>query len=329
MKKEIGFLILFIIFCFIGVFSIGFYFYKFSGGLSLNHTRWGEFGSFIGGILSPIVGILAFIGLFYNLELTKKQFKKENEDNTFFNMIDLHNKKVESTSFIDDTTEIKSFHAFKEYTLEYNKMYDLEFSRIARREIASNYKDLSPNAYMFIWEKFHLYFNEKEYYSLDNKKIISFFEKRSVDDNLENIKAVIGTEESINSADYDKMVTIGLGVMYDYPSLKRVETAQRVHDFFYEKYGHVLGHYFRNIHYMLDFIDNSKESVRYSKVFRAQLSRYELTLIYYNALSSMSSVSTVELLLKYDILNGLYSPDISYSPDIKMIKEDLETRLKK
>ena len=35
----------------------------------------------------------------------------------------------------------------------------------------------------------------------------------------------------------------------------------------------------------------------------------------------------LKLILKYDILNGLYSSDISYEPTTEMVKEDLETRL--
>lgn len=284
----------------------------FHGGLTNHHSKWAEFGSFIGGVLTPIVGILAFVGLYYNLELTKKQFKKNNEDNTFFRMIDLHTKKVDSTSFFQYKKEVTSYHAFKDYTLEYNKLFDLQFSRIARREIASNYENLSSNAYMFVWEKFHNYFDDEKYYKLNNEKLIAYFKKHSINDNLEIIKATIGTEEDIEVSDYEKLVSIGLMVMYDSPSLKRVEIVQHVHSYFYQEFGHILGHYFRNIHYTLDFIDKSGESDKYSKIFRAQLSRYELALIFYNTLSLMSSKRTVELIVKYDILNGLYSSDISY-----------------
>ena len=84
MRKKRIFKILIIIFVGVAISIIGFYLYIFKGGLTSNHSKWAEFGSFIGGVLSPIVGILAFIGLFYNFDLTKKQFKKDNEDNTFF-----------------------------------------------------------------------------------------------------------------------------------------------------------------------------------------------------------------------------------------------------
>jgi len=328
MKKEKIFKILIVIFILLGITSICFYIFSFQGGLADNHSRWAEFGSFIGGILSPIVGILAFIGLFYNLELTKKQFSKDNSDNTFFKMVDLHIKKVDSITYTKSPNiDISSFEAFKHYTQEYNKLFDLQLSRIARGTIASNCEKLNCNGLTFLWGKFYQYFDGEKHYTQDYSKLFNFFSNRSISDNLENIKATIGTEENIKNDDYKNMVSIGFGEIYDGTSKERIQTVQTVHSYFYQEFGHMLGHYFRNIHYMLEFIDNSNESKKYSKIFRAQLSRYELALIYYNALSSMSSVRTVKLLIKYNILNELYSSDISYEPNDDMVREDLKERI--
>lgn len=279
--------------------------------------------------MSPIVGILGFIGLFYNLELTKKQFKKENSDSTFFSMLDLHSKKVDSISYLNsDNNEITSFHAFKYYVEKYNKQFDLIYSRLARWTIAENCESLPVNAHMYLWSKFYQYFGKKEkHYTSDYSKLFGFFNKRTKEDNYENLKSTIGTEQNIQDKDFQELVSIGFYVNYNSTSTERVSRVQLVHSFFYEEFGHILGHYFRNIHYILEFIDNSEDCVRFSKIFRAQLSRYELALIYYNALSTMSSIRTVDLLLKYEILNELYSSDISYNPDEEMILQDLKTRL--
>ena len=66
--------------------------------------------------------------------------------------------------------------------------------------------------------------------------------------------------------------------------------------------------------------------MNFGNIFRAQLSRYELALMYYNSLSLMSSKRHVDLLLKYDIFNGLYSSDIFYAPDRETILKDLNYR---
>lgn len=58
---------------------------------------------------------------------------------------------------------------------------------------------------------------------------------------------------------------------------------------FYNKYQFELGHYFRMLYNVIKFIDISdltdKEKFLYSKFARAQLSEYELLIIFYNCLS--------------------------------------------
>jgi len=61
----------------IGVFSLIIYFFHFNGGLSVSHNVWGEFGEFFGGVISPLVALLAFITVLYNFDLTKEQFQKK------------------------------------------------------------------------------------------------------------------------------------------------------------------------------------------------------------------------------------------------------------
>lgn len=43
------------------VSSIVIYAWKFNGGLSQLHQDWGDFGSFLGGVYTPIVGLLTLL----------------------------------------------------------------------------------------------------------------------------------------------------------------------------------------------------------------------------------------------------------------------------
>jgi hypothetical protein len=60
---------------------------------------------------------------------------------------------------------------------------------------------------------------------------------------------------------------------------------------FYRKNGHELGHYFRNLYRILKFVDTTAgaDAREFSGVLRAQLSNFELALIFYNCLSSYGS----------------------------------------
>lgn len=76
---------------------------------------------------------------------------------------------------------------------------------------------------------------------------------------------------------------------------------------FYDKYQSEFGHYFRNLFNIFKLIENSEvENKRlYTNLVRAQLSSYELALLFYNALSDMGSVKFKPLIEKYSVLKTL------------------------
>lgn len=49
------------------------YFWQFHGALSYDQTRWGEFGSFLGGTLGPILSFLALMALVLTVALQSRQ----------------------------------------------------------------------------------------------------------------------------------------------------------------------------------------------------------------------------------------------------------------
>jgi hypothetical protein len=69
---------------------------------------------------------------------------------------------------------------------------------------------------------------------------------------------------------------------------ERIET---YYEYVYEEYDHVIGFYFRHIYHILRVIreevgDKAEDKKMYAGIVRAQLSRYELLLLFYNCLSS-------------------------------------------
>jgi uncharacterized membrane protein len=315
----------------IGALFLILYLYIFHEGLSDNHGIWGEFGSFFGGIISPLVAILAFIAVVYNFDLTKEQFRKNSDATTFFSLLELHNKKVESTTYLaKDNSEIISYHAFKFYTEEYQKIISKELKLYARRLICNEIDSIGYKGFELLWKRLSgllREFRDEPAYSGDtkqNQKIKDYFEREG--DTWENLKGIIGSEQEILKQDSKALEEISLNYMLDTNSKNRVEFMQYVHSFFYQEFGHILGHYFRNTHYILEHIDSIVTEKNFGNIFRAQLSRYELALMYYNSQSLMSSKRHVELLLNYDIFNGLYSSDIFYTPDRETILKDLNYR---
>ena len=55
------------------VFAV--YTWHFPGGLSADHTRWAEFGSYFGGVLGPILVFFSFLFLARQIELQRSEIK--------------------------------------------------------------------------------------------------------------------------------------------------------------------------------------------------------------------------------------------------------------
>lgn len=98
--------------------------------ISKDSGTWGTFGDFIGGTLNPILAFLSFIALLCTIQLQSKELKASREElemtrdelarsadaqkeqsesiklqnfeNTFFNMLNLHNEIVRNISIIED-----------------------------------------------------------------------------------------------------------------------------------------------------------------------------------------------------------------------------------
>ena len=54
---------------------IGGYAHKFGGPLSAQHELWGQFGDYVGGLLNPIFGFLALIGLLLTIALQSRELR--------------------------------------------------------------------------------------------------------------------------------------------------------------------------------------------------------------------------------------------------------------
>ncbi len=86
--------------------------------------------------------------------------------------------------------------------------------------------------------------------------------------------------------------------------LERIELFFNAH---YSKYQSDLGHYFRNLYNIVKFVDNSSvpDKRLYTNLVRAQLSSYELVLLFYNCLSSKGYGKFSPLIEKYSLLKHL------------------------
>lgn len=55
--------------------TAAFYSWQFGSSLSTDHTRWSEFGSFFGGLLGPVLNLLALVALVFTVGLQAHQLR--------------------------------------------------------------------------------------------------------------------------------------------------------------------------------------------------------------------------------------------------------------
>nr|DAE65482.1 MAG TPA: abortive infection protein [Caudoviricetes sp.] len=296
--------------------SFGLYLYEFHSPLSNNHTKWGEFGSYFGGVTGPLVSVMAFIGLLKSISLTKKQFEIQSQESTFFNLLNFHTSKV--TKIYSETSG--ETDAFKHLCEKYNEIYESRCITVALNGIVKNQQNLPAYTY----HNFIKYF-----FTLDDNLTVEEIKLRFSQylkkfDNKQSILNDINLKKR-NIKDHGKytLIEVGRDLVRDMNADERVKVLRNTFNGFYDELGHVSGSYIRNIYYILSHANESINGDKYAKIFRAQLSRYELVMIFLNMSSSYCKPDFIYLIKKFDILNGLYINDLCYNPTNEMYKDDL------
>jgi hypothetical protein len=143
----------------IAIFILVFYRLYFPGQVLSDHSKWGEFGDFFGGILNPSFAFLALLALFITIiiqsrqltistkelfasvEILKEQSKAitlQNFESAFFQMIHLHNDIVKDIYLEDPDSEdgkLLGRDCFKTlYEYEFKNDYEECFRKIKNHD---------------------------------------------------------------------------------------------------------------------------------------------------------------------------------------------------
>jgi len=293
------------------------YLLRFHSGFSNNHTTWGEFGSYFGGVTGPLISVMAFIGLLKSISLTKKQFEIQSQESTFFNLVNLHDRKVDkvNSAFL---TENDSFKYLCEM---YYQKYDSVCKNVALNAIVDT-PDALPD-YTYHNYVVNLLGLRKDFNTEGIKKCLIEFVNRfetkfEVENNIQmKIHHMVDKKNAV-------LVETGKDLIRKMSVSERVLLLSKAYDSFYDEYGHISGSYIRNVYYVLLHSKKCFKGLQYAKVFRAQLSRYEISLIYLNMLSSYCRPDFLILIKDFDILNGLYLGNLYHNPSEDMYKEEVD-----
>lgn len=233
-------------------FVLGLYVINFHGSFGSEQATWGTFGDYVGGVLNPIFAFASLIAILYSMHLQSEELenssnelqrsaealnsqiaisKQQTFDNTFFQLLSLHNAIIKDMDLKDSKNIAVSEgrDCFRTYYLKFKNHYIV------------------------------------------------------AQDNITEAKG-----------------------SYEAESMEHIEVA---YDNFFKDNQSNVGHYFRNLYHIIKFIDNAemvKETKkRYASIIRAQLSSYELALLFYNCLSRFGIDDFKPLVEKYSLLHNM------------------------
>jgi hypothetical protein len=102
----------------------------------------------------------------------------------------------------------------------------------------------------------------------------------------------------------------------DYHSDGAMPVIESAYEGFFQEKQADIGHYFRNLYTIIKFVDQSTavdNKKHYTSIVRAQLSSYELALLFYNCLWHVGKKKFYDLILKYELLENM---------SIKLLKDE-------
>lgn len=249
------------------------YLYRFSGGISTNHSRWGEFGSYLSGVF----GSFALFAVIYSTILTRRQFTKQNEDNLFLKLFDAHASRVAVFNFNAGT---KSYIGQSAIEVAFNT-YGICLKRCA----SNKFMEVYPQMKQFITKEqlkhcFKLAFYEKELLSEeDNANIIDYLINpenfRPVDDIFQDDtndwnRKVVDTRSYLIESNFFRIDVSARLIIFKAAFDRMIRIPENK-----------LMLYFSGFEFAIQWIHRAQDRESYLHYFLSQMSRNELSVIYY------------------------------------------------
>jgi len=287
------------------------YLATFNGGLSEDHSKWGEFGSFFG----ALTGLLAFIGVIITLIQSRRQVLASEERETFFSLLDIFrehrkNVKIDKSQLVNEPLGTNRKAVPNEFVSD-----DIAFKQVADESNFYFLEEILKDAPRFITiEEMMTLIPSKE--SALGTPHQDFNDKRH-----EAIKALYiqynaepGKGYVLPLVDYVIWQGLAYQVIQYYVIEKKYDALSyammRAGDTIYSLYKNQLGPYHRNIFYVFDIITKFKESNNYGLLFRAQLSKDELIIVFFNSFSIESNPTARKYFLEGSMFNNLAWNDV-------------------
>lgn len=147
-----------------------------------------------------------------------------------------------------------------------------------------------------------------------------------INENVKSSNGVDSRNRIVTGVDFFKMLHDRMSYFYGSQNIE----CNLVYSKVYSSYREELGHYVRLLYWTLTFIKKEEESGNikkgmYGKILRAQLSDYELAILFYNCLSDYGE-NFRPLAMHFELFNSL-ADDLVFSEEHKSLFQELCVRM--
>lgn len=290
----------------------------FDGPFSNDQDTWGQFGDLVGGLLNPSLSFYALIAALSALAYQMRESKKAREnalyqifESTFFKLLEIHTKKLELIRYGSD----EGPGAFSSMVSNFNAIVSRNVTQKYLMEVPSSFDELIDEWIQTMTTEF------MANYAFECQRLIKSQPDRKKYDVVKEVLDQYGKPPAetifanVNEVKKRRIINQYAETLSE-NELELIFLLSS--DELYQGSGNAYGHYFRNMSMMLDHLDSIAERIafKFSKLFRAQLSRSEIAMLLINCVSSRTSVKFNSQVEKYDLFNGIELDDLRFGKSL-------------
>jgi hypothetical protein len=291
--------------------------------ISNKHDAWGSFGDLLGGLLGPILSLIAFLGFLYSFNVQRQLALKQSFETNFYYQLQTHAAKASEIEIEFSDKRHKGIDAFRVLTTKFRTIMQDNLEAQCRIDLGEKATETNPqlfNIAEIALRKFHS--------TPFNQPILAMLNKSGI---CKAIKIALTSLPPAEGENFLKAIFVCMPdddrrkiALLKYEELTvdlKLELFRTVYDDFYNLYGGQVGHYFRNMFHILSFLQdpNQPERAKFIQIYRSQLSRYEIAILFYNCLSSYSQSEFNDIVERHDFLKGVHYQDLA----LPMTKADI------
>lgn len=297
----------------LAIISLLYWYFESHSSFEKGAADWGDFGSLLG----AVTGLIAFIGVLFTLKQSKQQFLNGEERSTFFELLKI---------FISYRDSLRVTRIDWKYNKTKHDWDITEHNELCTPE--TTYQQI-------YFELYYIFFYMEIRKSIPENFSKDEFMKKIIPDKIlpgqwTYIYSPLAIAIDYIYDDYNwgksggmvNVPPLDLGV-YDYLCLNTVKfylegnnikpitvACTKAADQCFDIYKNKLGTYFNNAYNILDMVSDFIVPAKYFNIFRAQLSKNELAILFFYSFSSLATTKTRELYLKADLFKNLDLRDI-------------------